>query len=95
MTKDYHLTQEQALKLLVGLPIEYSKSDDGTLITILGADSLQAYVNDALDKVLGEPVGKVVDVAAEGCSPMPWISFNAQAEDLSLGTKLYAPKGLT
>lgn len=55
MTKPYHLTQEQALKLLVGLPIDYSKSDDGTLITILGADSLQAFANAALDKVLGEP----------------------------------------
>ena len=43
MTKDYHLTQEQALELLKNL--------DGNLSV---AEKIHALVNAALDKVLGE-----------------------------------------
>lgn len=94
--KSYHLTQEQALNLLVGLPIQFSKSDDGTLITILGADSLQAYLNAALDQVLGEPVAtkRISDPDDERDGLWFDLEDIARMKALKAGTILYAPRKL-
>jgi hypothetical protein len=82
MTKDYHLTQEQVLEIAQG---RFCIDDaDGYLLTNI--------VNAALDKVLGEPVGKVADIAPDRFPPLHDFIFNAPAEAFQLGTKLYAPR---
>ena len=80
MTKDYHLTPEQTLRIWEDT-IRNLKGDE---------DIYQAFVNAALDRVLGEPVG---GICLKGQNDYPMATFNTT--DLPVGTILYAPKELT
>ena len=99
MTKDYHITQEEAERLA---------KDCGALIYTFGGspfsgtvfsfefrspEQLQAYINTALDKVLGEPVGEVY---RNETGQISMKKPNGSQFDISehVGTKLYAPKEL-
>ena len=54
MTKDYHLTREAVRKLAIEAGFTMGRHDSPAFL-----DMLNALVNAALDKVLGEPVGEV------------------------------------
>lgn len=82
MTKDYHLTQEQALE------IAKQTLNQRTLNFALKSE-LQAYVNAALDKVLGEPVGEVVNLNNQ---PVGVPSLTENGWSLKVGQRLYTPR---
>jgi len=61
MTKDYHITPEEALEIAKklqsqGFMITVSEED---FVDFHDAEELAAFANAALDEVLGEPVGEV------------------------------------
>jgi len=91
MTKDYHLTQEQAEA--IAKDVESKSLTPLALVRIASPRELQALANAALDKVLGEPVAEVRMRNAEWFG---YITLNSVAKHkLECGDKLYAPKGLT
>lgn len=82
--RSYHLAQEQALEIA---------KQTLTLPTYTNAlkSELQAYVNAALDKVLGGPVAEVIGLSKdEKIHSLDW--DYEHIKNLRVGTKLYAPK---
>lgn len=93
MTKPYHITQEQALE------IAKQTLNQRTLSFALKSE-LQSYVNAALDKVLGEPVGEIVfhgppmRCQTTTIPAIKTVSMFENWDKQPIGTKLYAPKEL-
>lgn len=82
MTKDYHLTREGVRKLAIEAGFTMGRHDSPALL-----DMLNALVNAALDKVLGEPVaGYIKD--KDGLS----ISFEKDLIEQGIFEALYAPR---
>ena len=84
MTRDYHLTQEEAMQLWEDLPAKPTYQEDITNV-----------INAALDKVLGEPVAwaeagrenNVIANLVKQTNTNEWVK--------SYSVALYAPKELT
>jgi len=87
MTKDYHLTPEQAEEIWSEVESNRGFSAD-----------LAAFANAVLDEVLGEPVARLMlgnmqspRIAVDINNPMKPVFCEPLLE---VGTELYAPKGL-
>ena len=79
MTKPYHLTPEQTLRIW-----------EDTIRNLKGDENIyQSFANAALDKVLGEPVGEVVNLNNQ---PVGTPSLTENGWSLKVGQKLYTPK---
>jgi hypothetical protein len=98
MNKPYHLTQEQALEIAKEMDnhgFALTAYSDGS-VEFHSAHVLAEYLNAALDKVLGEPVGYVREYAVEFIAKQSpnYTVINAESQ-ANTDIALYAPKGLT
>ena len=89
MTKPYHITPEQALKLF---------DEAGGILDLedkcpigVSATDLANFANAVLDEVLGEPVGEVVNLNNQPVGA-PYLTENGWT--LKVGQRLYTPKEL-
>lgn len=98
MTKDYHITPEQALEIAKQCGMDIDLIDTTGEYVLTSRDSiyqsdLQDIINAALDKVLGDPVGYVseyaIEVLAKKSQNHRVINADKQADS---DIELYAPR---
>lgn len=96
MTKPYHLTQEQALEILAKTNVPIEQVELFSSAEYVDIIYLHDVINAVLDKVLGEPVARLMlgnmqspRIAVDINNPMKPVFCEPLLE---VGTELYAPR---